>query len=83
MIPIILLVLLCDIGDGTDRRTTIAHCLAVALSHQTVTLLLGLLARSQNLGDMNTIIAAAANVVGIGVAMMALGVGVGMLKKAL
>ncbi|KAG5364770.1 hypothetical protein CKK34_3593 [Yarrowia sp. E02] len=62
MIAIILLVLTCDIGDGVDRRTTIGHCLAVALSHQTVTLALGLLSKSQHLGDMTTIISAAANI---------------------
>ncbi|KAJ8056004.1 hypothetical protein LXG23DRAFT_57536 [Yarrowia lipolytica] len=62
MIAIILLVLTCDIGDGVDRRTTIGHCLAVALSHQTVTLALGLLAKSQHVGDVSTIISAAANI---------------------
>ncbi|AOW06795.1 hypothetical protein B0I73DRAFT_126530 [Yarrowia lipolytica] len=75
MIAIILLVLTCDIGDGVDRRTTIGHCLAVALSHQTVTLALGLLAKSQHVGDVSTIISAAANIVSIGVAMLVLNVG--------
>ncbi|KAG5362265.1 hypothetical protein CJU90_4964 [Yarrowia sp. C11] len=81
MIAIILLVLTCDIGDGVDRRTTIGHCLAVALSHQTVTLALGLLSKSQHLGDMTTIISAAANIVSIGVAMLMLNVGGGIFRQ--
>lgn len=81
MIAIILLVLTCDIGDGVDRRTTIGHCLAVALSHQSVTLMLGLLAKSQHVGDVTTIISAAANIVSIGVAMMVLKVGGGVFRQ--